>query len=155
MFFFLLSLPIIQKVTQREIHIIGRREYVALPGLALEKIEAKVDTGAYTSSIHCESIEIDGDRVHCVFLDPSHPSYTGKKLTFEILKKVTVRSSNGMEENRVMIGSEIVVLGRLYRIKLTLTDRSNMNFPLLLGRKFLKNKFLVDVNRIHQNETVA
>lgn len=139
----------------KEQRLIGRREFVSLPGLSLQKIEAKIDTGAYTSSIHCESIEIHGDEVTCVFLDPDHEQYTGVKHTYKIIKRVTVRSSNGMEEDRVMIGSEIVILGRLYRIKLTLTDRSNMNFPLLLGRKFLKGNFLVDVTLIHQTEAKA
>lgn len=137
-----------------EAHIIGRREYVSFPPLHLKDIEAKIDTGAYTSSIHCDSIELKGNKVSCVFLDPSHPNYTGKAYEFEIYKKVTVRSSNGMEELRVMIRTEVVLLGRLYLIKMTLTDRSNMNYPILLGRKFLKrNKFLVDVTRIHQSTT--
>lgn len=134
----------------KEKHIIGRREFVSLPALDLENIEAKIDTGAYTSSIHCENITVNGDRVTCIFLDTTHPNYTGEEHSFDIIKKVVVKSSNGQEENRVMIHSEIIILGLLYKIKLTLTDRSSMKYPLLIGRKFLKDKFLVDVNQIHQ-----
>lgn len=133
-------------------HIIGRREFVSLPAFDLEKIEAKTDTGAYTSSIHCDKITVEGNRVKCIFLDESHPCYTGKEYSFEILKKVVVKSSNGQEENRVMIDSEIIILGLHYKIKLTVTDRSSMKYPVLIGRKFLKDKFLVDVTQIHQNE---
>jgi len=130
--------------------IIGRREYVSFSHLGLHKIEAKIDTGAYTSSIHCASIDVDGDLVHCVFLDPDHPLYTGEKHTFEIFKSVIVRSSNGQEENRIMIQTTVELLGNEYPIRLTLTDRSNMNYPILLGRRFLRQKFLVDVTLIHQ-----
>lgn len=123
---------------------------IFLPSFKLKELEAKIDTGAYTSSIHCCLIEVNDKTVTCIFLDEDHPNYTGKKHTFPILKSVIVKSSNGMEEERIMIATEIVVLGRLYRIQLTLTNRSNMNYPLLLGRKFLKGKFIVDVTRVHQ-----
>ncbi|MCR9172587.1 MAG: RimK/LysX family protein [bacterium] len=136
---------------QQEYTVIGRREWVNFTDLNLSKIEAKIDTGAYTSSIHCHHIAVDGDRVTCIFLDPSHSQYTGEELTFEIFKSVKVRSSNGQEEFRYMIRTQIEILGTHYPIRLTLTDRSNMNYPILIGRRFLRNKFLVDVNRIHQS----
>ena len=137
-------------VEQKNIPILGRREFVDFPALGLQKIEAKIDTGAYTSSIHCESIRVEGERVSCVFLDPTHPQYTGKAATFDIFKSVIVRSSNGQEEERIMIRTFVSVLGKEYEIRLTLTDRSNMNYPILIGRRFLRNKFLVDVTLIHQ-----
>lgn len=132
-------------------NIIGRREFVSFPELNLHGIEAKIDTGAYTSSIHCDSIEVVDSKVRCVFLDETHPNYTGIAEEFDIVKQVNVRSSNGMEEMRIMIRSHITILGETYKILLTLTNRSNMNYPILLGRKFLHGKFLVDVTRIHQS----
>ncbi len=136
---------------QKQKHIIGRREIISLPALHLQNLEAKIDTGAYTSSIHCDSIEVNGSKVTCIFLDEAHPDYTGIAHELPILKKVIVRSSNGMEEERIMVASEIQLLGQTYPIQLTLTNRSNMNYPLLLGRKFLKGKFIVDVTLIHQS----
>lgn len=135
----------------KNLSVIGRRELVDFPKLALKNIEAKVDTGAYTSSIHCSSITIDGEQVTCIFLDPSHALYTGELMTFKIRKKVMVRSSNGTEEKRVVIKTKIHLMGETFRIRLTLTDRSNMNYPILIGRRFLRKKFLVDVNRKHQS----
>ncbi len=127
--------------------IIGRREMVKFPALDLGAIEAKIDTGAYTTSIHCSSIQVKDDQVTCIFLDPTHPNYTGDSHTFDIVKEVKVRSSNGMEEERIVIDTKIDLMGSQFEIRLTLTDRSNMNFPILLGRRFLRKKFLVDVSR--------
>lgn len=135
---------------QKKHPVIGRLEMVAFPKLALSAIEAKIDTGAYTTSIHCQSIEIDGDRVSCIFLDPDHPDYSGKTYSFDIVKMTKVRSSNGHVENRVIISTEINVLGETYPIRLNLTDRSIMKYPVLIGRRFLRKKFLVDVTRKHQ-----
>jgi hypothetical protein len=139
---------------QKDYTIIGRREWVNFADFNLSGIEAKIDTGAYTSSIHCHQIQADGNRVKCVFLDPEHEKYTGEELTFNIFKSVKVRSSNGQEEERYMIKTFIEVLGKNYPIRLTLTDRSNMNYPILIGRRFLRGKFLVDVTQIHQSTEV-
>lgn len=136
----------------QERNIIGRREWVNFADLGLSNIEAKIDTGAYTSSIHCSDITTEGNMVSCIFLDPEYPQFTGEKLSFEIIKSVKVRSSNGQQEERYMIKTLIKVLGEVYPIRLTLTDRSNMNYPILLGRHFLRKKFLVDVTRIHQSD---
>lgn len=130
--------------------IIGRREFVDFPELLLSGIEAKIDTGAYTSSIHCDLIMAKEGKVHCIFLDKNHPQYTGETHVFEIFKRVKVRSSNGQEEDRFMIETAIEIFNRSYPIRLTLTDRSNMNYPILLGRRFLSSKFIVDVTLKHQ-----
>lgn len=134
--------------------IIGRTEYIDFPELSLENIDSKIDTGAYTSSIHCHSITTEGDFVTCIFLDPSHPNYTGASLTFKIKKRVNVRSSNGQDEERIMIKTKVIVFGVTYKIRLTLSNRSNMRYPVLLGRHFLKKKFLVDVTRKNQSEVL-
>lgn len=128
-----------------EHRILGRGELIDLPELGFKNIEVKVDTGAYTSSIHCSFIELEVDNVHCIFLDPQYPQYTGKRHLFEIQKKVNVKSSNGIEEERVVIITEIDLLGEIFSIRLTLSDRSNMKYPILIGRRFLKKKFLVDI----------
>lgn len=131
--------------------MIGRAESVSFPELSLDSIEAKVDTGAYTSSVHCHSVVADGEKVHCIFLDPSHPHYTGETLTFKVKKKVKVRSSNGIQEERIMITTKVTLLDQTFKIRLTLNDRSNMRYPVLLGRHFLKKKFLVDVTLKNQS----
>ena len=123
---------------------IGRIDIVDFPKLKLEDIAIKIDTGAYTSSIHCKDIEeIDGV-LKCKFLDETHPNYNGKEFTFKNYDVVYVRSSNGSAEIRYSILSNIKIYGKVYRITLTLSSRDDMKYPVLIGRKFLNHKFIVD-----------
>mgnify|MGYP001442248938 FL=1 len=57
--------------------IIGRCDVADFPLLAIKDIAIKIDTGAYTSSIHCKDIQVKENKLHCVFLDPEHPEYNG------------------------------------------------------------------------------
>lgn len=132
--------------------VIGRCEFAEFPNLKIGALKAKVDTGAYTSSIHCSSIiKVDDLLVRCIFLDKSYPEYTGKEFEFKILKEVMVKSSNGYAEKRFMIRTAIMLLGQEYVIDLTLTHRDDMKYGALIGRKFLHGKFVVDVDRKYQS----
>ena len=134
--------------------IIGRQEKVDLPGLNLYNLSAKVDTGAYTSSIHCQNIKVNDDKNEVVFtlLDPAHDAYNGKRLNFPISQMKSVKCSNGTVEERVFITVEITILGGNYQTELSLTDRQEMKYPMLIGRKFLNSKFIVDVSLSFQEE---
>ena len=130
-----------------DLEVIGRTTKLSFPEIGLNNISAKVDTGAYTSSIHCGSIEkINEKQVRCIFLDAEYKSFSGMEYTFDIIKEVSVKSSNGIKERRIVIQTKVVVNEKEFDIYLTLTDRKDMKFPVLLGRKFLKNRFLVDVS---------
>lgn len=124
--------------------LIGRVEKADFPGLALEDISIKIDTGAYTSSIHCENIVVENGILKCMFLDNEHPSYDKKMFAFNEYKSVKVKSSNGITEERYAVKSSIKLLGKTYKITLSLSDRKDMRFPVLIGRKFLSGKFIVD-----------
>lgn len=124
--------------------LIGRIDKADFPDLELEAIAIKIDTGAYTSSIHCTEIIVIDDVLKCSFVDNEHPLYNGKMLTFKNFREVKVRSSNGMLQNRYAIESTIRLFGEIHKINLSLSDRSDMRFPVLIGRKFLKGKFIVD-----------
>lgn len=127
--------------------IIGRSEIASFPNLKIDSLKVKVDTGAFTSSIHCSSIvRVDDHLVRCIFLDTDYEGYTGKEFEFKILKEVEVKSSNGYGERRLMIRSEIILFGESHEIDLTLTHREKMKHAVLIGRKFLHGKFLVDVD---------
>lgn len=128
--------------TQKQ--IIGRKDKADFPILEIKEIDIKVDTGAYTSSIHCEDMEEIGDTLRCSFLDATHPEYNGKKFSFSNYDITAVRSSNGKVEVRYSIRTKIILFDKTYPITLTLTSREDMRFPILLGRKFLNGKFLVD-----------
>ncbi len=133
--------------------IIGRIEFANLPEWELEQIEAKIDTGAYSSSLHCHNIEEfekNNQRwVRFNMLDPAHPSYNERLFSLPVHDQRDVKSSNGQTETRFFVKTEIVFFDSVHDIEFSLADRSEMKYPLLIGRKFLKNKFLVDVSKKH------
>ncbi len=129
---------------ENEKKIIGRTDKVDFPLLELIDIDVKIDTGAYTSSIHCVDIREIDQTLQCSFLDATHPEYNGKKFTFKNYDITAVKSSNGKVEVRFAIRTQIIVFGKKYPITLTMTTRDDMRFPVLIGRKFLSGKFLVD-----------
>lgn len=124
--------------------IIGRLDKANFPELNLKDISIKIDTGAYTSSIHCENIEEKEDGLHCIFLDQEHPEYDHKAFVFKTYNKIRVKSSNGIAQSRYEIKSSIEIFGKVYKISLSLSNRKEMKHPVLLGRKFLNKKFIVD-----------
>ncbi len=136
--------------------IIGRREIVDFPQLELLEIEAKVDTGAYTSSFHCHHVEEvernNQTELRCYFLDPSHPEYNNKEVYFSSYTTKKVKSSNGITETRYKVKTNIIIFNKTMPIELTLTERSNMRYSVLLGRKFLKKRFIVDTEFLHLSQ---
>lgn len=128
--------------------VIGRFDKADFPALHLNDIAVKIDTGAYTSSIHCENIIEKDNVLHCTFLDEEHPLYNGKKFVFEDFDIVFVRSSNGIIQKRYQVQSNIKLFGKIFKISLSLSDRQEMRYPVLIGRKFLTKKFIVDTELI-------
>ncbi|PVW15305.1 ATP-dependent zinc protease family protein [Marixanthomonas spongiae] len=126
---------------------IGRIDKADFPKLELEDIEVKIDTGAFTSSIHCTDVTVENDYLKCRFLDEEHPQYHNKEFIFDEYDVKVVKSSNGEAQTRYRIHTEIVLFGKKHPIFLTLSDRKEMKFPVLLGRNFLTKKFVVDINK--------
>ncbi|MBC5775515.1 ATP-dependent zinc protease [Pontibacter sp. KCTC 32443] len=132
--------------------VIGRREMVALPELDIAEIEAKIDTGAFTSAIHCSDIHEEtspnGKKIICVeLLDPSHPQYNHKKLRFAEYDLREIKSSFGEVQQRYVIRTTIELFGEVMEAEFSLSDRSDMKYPVLIGRTLLKGRFIVDVSR--------
>ena len=136
--------------SEHQKELIGRKDYADFPNLDLTAIKTKIDTGAYTSSINCHWVKetvIDGVEVLvCRFLDPLHPKYTGKEYRFTKYKKKSIKSSNGISEDRFVIHTKIKLFNKVYDIDLSLTDRNLMKYDVLIGRKFLNKRFLVDTS---------
>ncbi|MGJ8759901.1 MULTISPECIES: RimK/LysX family protein [unclassified Polaribacter] len=130
---------------------IGRVDKADFPELHLEDIDLKIDSGAYTSSIHCSNIEeitIDGKNfIRFKLLDPEHPFYNNKEFTTKNYASKLVKSSNGISEKRFLVETEIVIFNEIFPIHLTLSERKDMKFPILLGRKFLNKKFVIDTTK--------
>ncbi len=127
-----------------EKQVIGRVDKADFPLLNLEDIAIKIDTGAYTSSIHCDNIVEREDALHCTFLDEEHPLYNGKEFIFKNYDIVFVRSSNGIIQKRFQVQSTIKIFDKVFKISLSLSARQEMRYPVLIGRKFLTKKFIVD-----------
>lgn len=131
--------------------IIGRKDKADFPHFGLKEIDVKIDSGAYTSSFHCHQIEQfkqNGiEKVRCSFLDPDHPMYHEKEFVFDIFKIRRVKSSNGQVEERISIKTEITLFEKEFPIELTLTERTDMRHPVLLGRKFISKKFFIDTSQ--------
>ena len=131
---------------------IGRVDKADFPELHLTEIDIKVDTGAYTSAIHCNQIEEEegenGDKyIKFTLLDPSHSHYNEKEFIVKKYKKKKVKSSFGTSEQRFVISTEIQLFNETFPIELTLSERGEMKYPVLLGRKLLARKFIVDPSK--------
>lgn len=126
--------------------IIGRTDKVDFPELDLFDVDVKIDTGAYTSAIHCANVVEEEAGLRCTFSHDGRPNFNGKEVLFKTYSRTGVKSSNGHKENRFKIRSTVIFFGKKYKINLTLSTRDDMRFPVLIGRQFLKNKFLVDVS---------
>ena len=123
---------------------IGRRDKATFPELGLEHLPIKIDTGAYTSSIHCTNFKVENGILYADFIDEASPKSKPKTVSFSKFNTTKVKSSNGEVQNRFEIKSSIKLFGKVYKIGLTLADRKKMKNPVLIGRKFLTKKFIVD-----------
>ena len=127
---------------------IGRIDKADFPELSLTEIDIKIDSGAYTSSIHCSNIKeitINKEKfLQFKLLDPEHNFYNNKEFSTKNYGSKLVKSSNGISEKRFMVATEIIIFDQVFPIHLTLSERKNMKFPVLLGRKFLNKKFVID-----------
>ena len=130
--------------------IIGRKEKVSFPYLGINNIDAKIDTGAYTSSIYCSDVQEIRGSLHCKFLDQSHQVYNEGIYIFDSYSITSIKSSNGIAEKRFQVSTDMKFGSQLIKVAFTLTNRFNMKYPVLLGRKFLKGNFVVDVSKTYK-----
>lgn len=131
--------------------IIGWKERVALPELGIPSLKAKVDTGARTSSLHVAALRVlaegDGGEAELELTlapDRRRPDRLIRARAHQIAC-IRVTDSGGHPELRPVIETEMVLGPVRHRIRLTLTDRSTMLFRMILGRKAIEGRFLVDV----------
>src|SRR6478609_1257047 len=127
--------------------ILGRYDRVDLPELGLTSIHAKIDTGAYSCSLHCSKAEVVNNHLEFVLLDEEHPEFTGMKFAFKEFEKREIKNSFGEAEQRYVIKTKIRIFKRLINAEFSLSNRGNLKFPVLLGRKILRQRFLIDVTK--------
>ncbi len=133
--------------------IIGRKEKITLEEWGLKNITAKIDTGAYTSAIHCEYTQLKmlggKEILEFIVLAPSHKHYKHQLISTEHFTQKKVKNSFGQVEIRYKVSTKIRMFGQEYQAEFTLSERSKMKNPILLGRKVLKGRFLIDVDKVH------
>ncbi len=126
--------------------IVGWRELVSLPDLGLSAIPAKIDTGARTSSLHATVLDRfrrSGENYvrFAVDFEDQHVRQICEAVHVD-LRGIT--SSNGETEKRLIVKTPIRIGDVEFRAEFSLADRSDMKFPMLIGRSALRRRFLVD-----------
>jgi hypothetical protein len=127
--------------------ILGRYDRVDLPEMGLVNIHAKIDTGAYTSSLHCHSAEIVNECLEVILLDEEHPEFTGMKFIFKQFERRDIKNSFGEVEKRFIITSCVKIYNEEITTEFSLSNRGSLKFPILLGRKILRDRYLIDVKQ--------
>jgi hypothetical protein len=140
------------KAPDRQVRrVVGWREWVALPQLGVSAIKAKIDTGARSSSLHAFNVEPFRRRGGLWVRFEIHPQQrTTDAITraeARVLEYREVRSSSGHQTQRPVILTTIALLGQTWEIELTLANRDEMGFRMLLGREALRRRLLVDPGR--------
>lgn len=131
--------------------IIGRLEHVDMPDFELSGIEAKIDTGAYNGSIHVSLVtefEKEGEKwIRFIILDENHPEFSNKAYETNEFDEKKIRSSNGEVQHRYMIPVTLILKGIELKSKLALSNRKDMRYPILIGRKVIKKHFIIDASK--------
>lgn len=127
---------------------IGWREWVAFPDISVRRIKAKIDTGARTSALHAWNIrEIERDGKAWVEFDV-HPAQRNNRDRVSCIAPIVgqrkVKSSSGHHEVRYVIMTNVKIADKTLPIEITLTNRDEMGFRLLLGRTAIRGRYIVD-----------
>jgi hypothetical protein len=132
------------------LEVVGWREYVMLPALKLGPLAAKVDTGARTAALHALNVRVyrqeDQRRVRFeAVVDEARQITRRCELPLHGIKRV--KNSSGVAEDRCVVETDLQIGLHRWRALVTLTDRADMGFPMLIGRSSIKGRFLVHPSR--------
>lgn len=131
--------------------VIGWREWLELPDLGIRRVKAKIDTGARSSSLHAFDVRPFRKNGREFVSFSVHPLQRNSRKTVdaeaEVLEYRRVKSSNGQTSKRPVIVTTVQTLGEVWQIELTLANRDEMGFRMLLGREAVRGRFLVDAGR--------
>ena len=142
------------RATSSERRIVGWREWVSLPDLGIDAIKAKLDTGAKTSALHAWDQEVyeQDDRPWVRFT--AHPLQRDDAIAVRCAAPLTdyrwVRNSGGTRERRYVIATMLAVGGATWSIELTLTNRDEMGFRMLIGREAMGGRLIVDPGKSYR-----
>lgn len=126
--------------------IIGRSEVLSFIGVSIDNIPAKTDTGAYRSAVHACDIVVKDDGSLTFTLLGGHPlcGSMAVPITTTEYTSVWIANSFGHREERYEVKLKVKLGPKVFHARFTLADRSKKIYPILLGRKLLNHRFLVD-----------
>lgn len=134
---------------------LGWKDKIDFIDWGLENLDIKIDTGARTSVIHCKEIALikkyRKNYVKFILLDDKHPQFSNQEFILPFHKEKKVKNSFGHEENRFIVKTTVKIYGKKHEIEISLRDRSNLEFPVLLGRSFIRKKYIIDVAKADLN----
>lgn len=130
------------------VEVLGWREWVALPALGIDRIKAKVDTGARTSALHAFDVHLDQGEEGRIVRFSMHPFQHDTDSVIACAAPLRdereVRDSGGHSEMRYVIQTDVKIGPMTHSVEMTLTNRDSMGFRMLLGRTAIKGQYLVD-----------
>jgi hypothetical protein len=139
--------------------VIGWREWLCLPDLSIEKIKAKIDTGARSSALHAFNIEIFSQHGQPRVRFQVHPlqrnSHTTISAEADLLEERVIKDSGGHAQLRPVIVTAVCLGTARWPIELTLTNRDVMGFRMLLGRQAIRHRFWVDAGHSYLQSRIA
>ncbi|MGC1274464.1 MAG: RimK/LysX family protein [Planctomycetaceae bacterium] len=131
--------------------VVGWREWAGLPDLGIRRIKAKIDTGAKSSAIHAYNVRVFARGGTEIVSFDLHPRQRNERVVVsteaEVLEFRKVRNSGGAVDTRPVIVTHAVLFGRRFPIELTLANRDEMGYRMLIGREALRGRFLVDADQ--------
>lgn len=125
--------------------VVGRVERVDFPQFDIAGVPAKIDTGAYRSSVWASDVSEADGVLTFTLLAPGSEWYSGKSYSTTRYEKVEVENSFGHKQERYSVYIKIKMGPKLVSTNFTLSDRSMKTYPVLIGRKLLKGRYVVDV----------
>ena len=135
-------------MAESDMTTVGRMAYAHFLDNPEVAVPAKIDTGADISSIWASHIHVtDSGTLQFQLFDEASPLYTGKVISHRNFNAIMVRSSSGHEQIRYSVKMSVRIESRRALATFTLSDRSKNNFPVLIGSKLLRGKFIVDVSK--------
>jgi hypothetical protein len=136
---------------RKEMPVIGWREWVALPELGIQLIKAKIDTGARSSSLHAFEVRTyqrDGETIVRFKVHPTQRNTKEVILAESLVVDMrSIRSSSGKATVRPVIVTRVELMGQSWPIEVTLANRDEMGFRMLLGREAYRGRMLVDAGK--------
>lgn len=144
-----------RKKTRRPKPVLGWREWLSLPELGVKSVKAKVDTGARSSSLHIDELELferDGQSYVRFWMDCARSAakletFDSRPIEVPLYDERWITSSNGQRQRRPVIRTLVCLFGQSWEVDLSLTPRGAMEFPMLLGREAIRRRFVVDPAR--------